>query len=507
MKLESVLESTSDAVISIGRDHRILSWNRGAEKMLGYSAAEALAMEVMQIIPPRFRERHVSGVERFVATQIPHAIGQTVELAALHRDGHEFPIELTLSNWQEGDEVLFAGIIRDITGRKAAETAVRASEQRLKSITGSTADAIISINPQNKILTWNKGAEQLLGYTAEEIIDSEIMQIIPERFRDRHLKGLARFVETRIPHAIGTTVELAALHRDGHEFPIELTLSTWEEGGAPMFTGIIRDITARKKAEADLETERLLLKRERDRTEELLLNILPISIAKELQYTGKVETREFKDVTVLFADFVGFTRLSEAVSGIDLVGELDYYFRSFDAIVGKYRLEKIKTIGDAYMCASGLPEEDGSCVMDCVMAALEMVRTVQIRNRERPPLERWQLRIGLNSGSVIAGIVGDKKFVYDIWGNTVNLASRIESYGIANRVCVSDNTRQRIGDFFEFEALGSIELKNIGRHESFAIRSFRKDLSRDGRGNSPAPEFFEMCRKTHGCAAHCIVKS
>ncbi|MBE7413536.1 MAG: PAS domain S-box protein [Leptospiraceae bacterium] len=498
-RMQALTNSAQDAIISIASDNKVLSWNNGAKKLFGYSEEEILGSEILKIIPKRFHDLHNNGIRRFLSTGIPSSIGKTVEVAGLHKDGHEFPIELTLSTWSEGNIKFFSGIIRDITERKKAEENQTIFMERLQAITSSAQDAIISIAKNNEVLSWNKGAVKMFGYSEEEIIGKEILVIIPERFRKFHNEGIQRFLKTKVPSSIGKTVEVAGLHKDGHEFPIELTLSTWNEGQVPFFAGIIRNISERKKIESELEKERKLLVTEKELSDKLILNILPEKIAHELRYTGQVIPQRHNDVTILFSDFVGFSRIASTMEPALLVGELNYYFNEFDKIIGKYRLEKIKTIGDSYMCAAGVPEENKGCAVDVVLAAIEMQRIVKKQTATKSEGLQWKLRIGINTGNVVAGVVGSKKFVYDIWGDSVNLASRIENSGEPDKICVSGSTRDRLGDLFEFEKRGSVFMKNMGEFDVFTIKNFHPKVSRDEKGSRPSREFYFSCKKLAKC--------
>ena len=209
---------------------------------------------------------------------------------------------------------------------------------------------------------------------------------------------------------------------------------------------------------------------ERDQNEALLLNILPGPIASELRTTGAVKPTSFEDVTVCFSDFVGFTLSSEKLPPQELISSLNEYFTAFDEIIGRYGLEKLKTIGDAYMFAGGLPNASPSHALDAVMAAMEMVDVA--RTLARPDRGvNWSIRLGLYSGPVVAGVVGVRKFAFDIWGNTVNFAARMESAGSANRVNLSETTGSRVFDFIDCEARGPVRIKEGREMEMyFAIR-------------------------------------
>jgi len=225
--------------------------------------------------------------------------------------------------------------------------------------------------------------------------------------------------------------------------------------------------------------------RERRKSEKLLLNILPEETAKELKSNGKATPRHYESVTVMFTDFKNFTTIAEKLSPEELVSELDLLFRKFDEIISKYNIEKIKTIGDAYMCASGLPTPNSNHAENIVKAAIEIQQFMtsprsSIDDHPSPDGEgkgvRWLLRIGIHTGPVTAGVVGDKKFAYDIWGDTVNTASRMESSGEAGKINISGATYAALQPFLQSNLSnlrsvfrGNIPAKNKGEIEMYFV--------------------------------------
>lgn len=204
-----------------------------------------------------------------------------------------------------------------------------------------------------------------------------------------------------------------------------------------------------------------IIEAERNRAERILLNILPIDAAEELKHNGFVQAKKFDKTTVLFTDFKDFTKVAESTTPEHLVKTLDYYFTQFDKITSHYQLEKIKTIGDSYMCVGGLPSPNSSSPRDVMNAAIEMAQFVEQVKKEKPEnIIPFDIRLGINTGPVVAGVVGTKKFQYDIWGNTVNLASRMESSSIAGKINISENTYRLVKDDFECNYRGEIEAKN-----------------------------------------------
>jgi class 3 adenylate cyclase len=230
------------------------------------------------------------------------------------------------------------------------------------------------------------------------------------------------------------------------------------------------------------------VRKERDQNEALLLNILPRPVAAELRINGAVKPTTFEDATVCFSDFVGFTLSSEKLPAETLINALNEYFTAFDDIIGRYGLEKLKTIGDAYMFAGGLPNLRPSHAVDAVLAALEMTAVVQRLTRPDQGVN-WQIRLGLYSGPVVSGVVGVRKFAFDIWGNTVNFAARMESAGKPGRVNLSETTFQRVERFFECEARGPVLIKEGREMEMYFALGPKLDLIQ-GSVNDAVPDAF-----------------
>ena len=208
------------------------------------------------------------------------------------------------------------------------------------------------------------------------------------------------------------------------------------------------------------------IRKAQKRSDELLLNILPLSVAKELKETGKATARRYESVTVMFSDFEGFSRIASHCDPEQLVADLDRTFRVFDQIAERHGLEKIKTIGDAYMCVAGIPDEEADHAARAVRAALDIQAYLATQ-------DRFRARIGIHSGAVVAGVVGRDKFAYDIWGDTVNQAARLEKAGETGEVTLSKNTCDLLGDEFRYERIGTFEAKNIGTMDRYRILDSR----------------------------------
>ncbi len=227
------------------------------------------------------------------------------------------------------------------------------------------------------------------------------------------------------------------------------------------------------------------LDRERRRSESLLHNILPVPIAERLKSSPDVIADRFENATILFSDLVGFTSMSEGVPAEELVGLLNDIFTSFDRLVDEARVEKIKTIGDGYMVAAGFPDADERHAESIAELAIAMRDRLSELNVEKG--RSLGLRIGIHSGPVIAGVIGFRKFAYDVWGDTVNTASRMESHGIPGEIHVSEATYQLLRDRYVFDARGIIEIKGKGPMSTWLLRGARAS-SPDAQPASPPAE-------------------
>jgi ligand-binding sensor domain-containing protein/class 3 adenylate cyclase len=235
---------------------------------------------------------------------------------------------------------------------------------------------------------------------------------------------------------------------------------------------IVAERTAQVVAEkAEIERKNIEIADEKKRSDELLLNILPEEIAEELKVKGTADAKLIDEVTVLFTDFKGFTQLSEKLSPKALVSEINECFSAFDLIMQKYNIEKIKTIGDSYMAAGGLPTPNKTHPHDVVKAALEIQAFMSSHKEKKEALGEpcFEIRIGIHTGPVVAGIVGIKKFAYDIWGDSVNIASRMESSCEVGKVNISETTYNLVKEKFKCEYRGEIEAKNKGRLKMYYI--------------------------------------
>lgn len=237
---------------------------------------------------------------------------------------------------------------------------------------------------------------------------------------------------------------------------------------------LVREQNAELERKVEERTHELSI--EKKKSDDLLLNILPAEVAAELKANGRYTARKFEKVTVLFTDVKNFTKLTAASTPEEIINLLDIYFREFDRIIKKHNLEKIKTIGDAYMCAGGVPVVSETHAIDVVMAGLEIRDYVKnfVEERKAAGLSYFEIRMGISSGDVMAGIIGTEKFVYDIWGDCVNTAARMEQNSEVGSVNISESTYKLVKNHFEIDSRGKIEAKNKGFIEMYFVKSLKE---------------------------------
>ena len=270
------------------------------------------------------------------------------------------------------------------------------------------------------------------------------------------------------------------------------------------FLYIIQNLSAAYIASAvfSLLTNRIRMEKfhkERDiednleQVQRLLENVLPKEVAIELQMFGSAEPIKYQSATVMFTDFEGFTKQTKDLSPDQLLEELDSAFSYFDLVTGQYHLEKLKTIGDSYMCVGGIPTPNLTHSVDSILAAIEMRDFIHQAQeiKARLGVDFWGIRIGIHTGPLVAGVIGKKKFAYDVWGDTVNMASRMEEHGLSGQINISATTWHTAKNFFECVSRGKVNMKHIGMVEMFSVKGLRPELSERGEGRVPNAHFYE----------------
>ena len=470
--LDAIVRSAADAIVTADARGLITTWNPAAGRMFGYAEGDVIGESLATLVPERFRSAHDAGLGRVVATGETRIIGKTVEVFGLHSDGHEFPIELSLATWLDEGERFFSGIIRDITERSEMTRALAVSEHRMEAILESANDAIISIDDHGRVVLWNRGAAEMFGYTSDDMIGELVTAVIPERFREPHAEGIERVTAGGERHVIGQTVELAGLHRDGREFPIELSLGTWVADDRRYYSGIIRDITERKIAEDAVQVANKALNEKNDQLEALsgkLAKYLSRQVYDSI-FEGKtdVHVQSYrKELTVFFSDIAGFTDLTDRLEAEVVSDVLNRYLSEMAAIADGCGGTIDKFIGDGIMIFFGDPQTRGrqQDAIECVGMALRMKQRTAELNDEWVDLvgpDPLRVRVGVNTGFCTVGNFGSEdRLDYTIVGGAVNAASRLEATAEADQIQISHATYSLIKDHFYCRPIGDINVKGI----------------------------------------------
>jgi len=397
---------------------------------------------------------------------------------------------------------------------------VSMANRALMQLANSINNSVAICDP-NGVLIWTNAAfESIYGYTRKEFIALHGENI----FEFSREEGINEKLQNIKTDKVSVQYVSDITTKNGLSKSLQTTLSpVFEQGKLKWIVAIESDITELKESEKLLEEKSESLKalteamqdanqelqaqrdqlnekheelaKEKQRTDELLHNILPEIVAHQLK-KGKKKPKRHKSVTVMFADFKGFTKICKQLDPPEIVNTLDELFSAFDLIVEKHFIEKIKTIGDAYMCAGGMPMKNNSHPVNVVMAALEIQQFLFEYNKPRMLNKDivWECRIGVHSGEVFAGVVGERKFAYDIWGDTVNLAARMETAGAVNTVNISDATYELVKDYFICVPRGDIEVKNVGQASMYFVLGLKDEYTNDPAGVIPNEDFNNILR-------------
>jgi urea ABC transporter urea binding protein len=358
-------------------------------------------------------------------------------------------------------------VARDITDRKQAEAAQQKAEERYRSIFENSDKGLFQTTPDGCYLSANPALAKIYGYDSPEELIEKLTNINQQLYVDEDRR--AEFLAIMEAQDSVSNFESQVYRQDGKVIWIleNAHVVRDAQGNALYYEGSIVDITKHKVWEEALRYQQ-------ECTEDLLLNILPTPIAERLKRAESIIADSFTEVTVLFADLVNFTEMSSQISPIKLVDLLNKIFSVFDRLSEKHGLEKIKTIGDAYMVVGGLPTPKADHAEAIAQMALDMQQ--EITHFQWDDGKSFSLRIGIHTGPVVAGVIGLKKFSYDLWGDTVNVASRMESQGVPGRIQVTDSTYERLKDKYLFIQRGVIEVKGKGEMISYWLVGKKNEL-------------------------------
>ncbi|MEG4321532.1 MULTISPECIES: adenylate/guanylate cyclase domain-containing protein [unclassified Microcoleus] len=343
----------------------------------------------------------------------------------------------------------YAKLKRAQIRHQQVEAKLRSTDEQIVNFLEGMSDAFLALDPQWRFTYVNYKASQFLRRAPEELFGKNFWEEFPDLVNSEFYKESHEAVAKQV-----------GVSFDKYYAPLKVWL---EVRAFPSHDGLsvfFHDITKRKKMES-------ALRKEQKKTDSLLLNILPEAIADRLKQEPGVIADKFENATILFADLVNFTQISNTMSATKLVYLLNEIFSTFDELTDKHGLEKIKTIGDAYMVVGGIPIERPDHAEAIAEMALDMLAAIQELNLKLD--SNFDIRIGINSGPVVAGVIGTKKFIYDLWGNAVNTGSRMESHGIPGRIQVSIYTYELLSDKYEFEERGLIEIKGKGEMRTYFL--------------------------------------
>ena len=395
--------------------------------------------------------------------------------------------------------------------------------RELSIVAKKTATGVVIISADGEIEWVNDGFEKMYGYSLLEFKEEYELLIFNS---DKNPKLFYAIQKCR-NGAESSVYENKWKTKEGKPIWIQTNLTPVynEQNEIIKFIAIESNVTALKEAEerleakneslitltehlestnlllknhrAEIEKQKEFIEAQKKKSDELLLNILPFEIAEQLKKKGFAKSKQYKLVTILFTDFKNFSKLTEIFDSQELIRELNVYFQQFDEIIGDHYIEKIKTIGDAYMCAGGLPLRNKSNPIDVTLAGLRIQQFMkdyaEEKRKNNEPV--WQLRLGIHTGDVIAGVIGKKKFAYDIWGDAVNKASRMEQAGEVEKVNVSGNTYEYIKDYFDCTFRGKIEVKNNIELEMYFVNRLKEEYSEDENGIIPNATFRKILSK------------
>jgi urea ABC transporter urea binding protein len=445
-QLHALLTAITDVVLVLDVQGRYLKIAPTNLALLHKPPDELIGKTLHEVFPQAQADTFLSRIQESLETQ------QTFNIEYSHPTIEHKEVWFAASiSPLDNDSVIW--VARDMTERKQAEEARHSAETRYRSIFENTYEGLFQMTPDGRLLSANPGLARIYGYESAEELRAALICLNQQRYVDKNRWDtfLTRMqTEERV-----SDFESQVYRQDGEVIWISENAHVVRDtqGELLYYEGSVVDITKRKVWEEALRYQQ-------ECTEELLLNILPSPIAQRLKRAESTIADNFADVTVLFADLVNFTEISAEIPPTRLVDLLNKIFSEFDQLAEKHQLEKIKTIGDAYMVVGGLP----TTRPDHAEAIAEMALDMQQKITRFKGLngEPFRLRIGINTGPVIAGVIGTKKFTYDLWGDTVNVASRMESHGVAGCIQVTATTYERLKDKYVFEERGVTHIKGKG---------------------------------------------
>jgi PAS domain S-box-containing protein len=473
-ELKALFAAMTDAISIFDAAGRYVKIVTTTSELLYSPTGDRVGKTVYEIFPPETADLFMRHIQQVLQT------GQTAHI--------EYCLTLEKSNdWNnpksqisnpKSQEVWFAASIsplpddcviwvaRNITERRRVLKAVQEAEEKYRSIFENAAEGIFQSTPEGYYLSANPALVRMYGYDSFADLAANVTQIGKKLYVNPQQREVLLQRVEREGAVSGFQVQVYRKDCQRIWVSENVRVVRDEQGKTLYYEGTVQDITQRKLTEDALHLER-------EKSERLLLNILPKRIADRLKQEPQAIAERFEQVSILFADIVGFTELSARTSPTELVEMLNQIFSAFDRLAQQYELEKIKTIGDAYMVAGGFSRE--TCCKDRYGAIADMALAMQrqIQHFQQDNGQPFRLRIGINSGPVVAGVIGMNKFIYDLWGDTVNIASRMESHGLPGKIQVTAQTYDLLKERYRFEQRGSIEVKGRGEMMTYWLMGKR----------------------------------
>ncbi len=485
-ELRVLFEAMTDVITVFdakGRYVKILSTN---SQVLYTPINELIGKSVYEVLPPHQANLFMINIQRVLNTK--ETVNLEYSLLVSNNQQHDsksqeynsiWGISCKLPNYQsrgslpnpyspipKPDEIWFTASIsplpdncviwvaRNITERKRVLDALQKAEEKYRTIFENTAEGIFQTTTDGRFISANPALVKMYGFSSETELKNKIADISKQLYLNSNRRY--EFITELEKHGSISSFESEVYRADGSVIWISENAHAVRNFDREIlyYEGTIQDITKRKYVETALRLEQ-------QKSDSLLLNILPAQIAAKLKQNQHPIAKKFENVTILFADIVDFTGFSARISPSELVDMLNQIFSVFDQLTEEHDLEKIKTIGDSYMVVGGLPAAREDHAEAIANMALDMQKAIRKFFNDRG--EVFQIRIGINTGPVVAGVIGIKKFIYDLWGDTVNVASRMESSGISGKIQVTEATYQILKDRFFLESRGSIPVKGRGK--------------------------------------------
>lgn len=481
-RLSLVASHTDNGVVIADKNGNLLWANKGFEKITGFNLDEMKKTLGKDIFTASNKENLKDFIKKSIAQK--ESINYISEFKA--KSGNIIWLNTLINPILDkyGEIKQFIILETDISDLKLMNDRLK----KLSLVAKKTNNAILIYDAKENLDFVNEGFYKLYGYTKEEYEKK-----YGNTFNDFCVKNKKYNLKEKL-------LERKNSLSFANEFENNKGAKKWKQSSVtPVFDiyGVVQnfivtesDITKIKNVEKHIQTEK-------DKSDKLLLNIFPEEIAEELKSKGKVTPRFYRSTSVLFADIQNFTKKAENLTPKELVQVLQAYFLRFDDAVVKYFVEKIKVIGDSLLCVGGIPLKNNSHPFDTILLGLELQQIMKdiVHEQIGTDTSDWNLRVGIHTGPLVAGVVGKQKIAYDIWGDSVNIAKRIESACLPGMVNISSETYRHVKDYFVCENRGKILAKHKGHIDMYFVSRLKPEFSEDKEGLVPNHDFKEMLAK------------